>query len=43
MCGSLNDTHRLIYLTIWPLVAGAVWKGLGGLAMVEEVFTGGRL
>lgn len=45
MCGSLNknDTHRPIYLTIWPLIAGTVWKGLGGLAMVEEVCQWGQV
>jgi hypothetical protein len=35
--GGLNE-NGLIYLGIWPLVNGTVWKGLGGVASLEEVW-----
>ena len=27
----------IIYLNVWSLVDGTVWKGLGGIALIDEV------
>lgn len=39
-CASWNENgpRRLKYLNAWSLVAGTVWEGLGGVAMLEEVW-----
>ena len=39
-CASWNENgpQRLKYLNAWSLVAGTVWEGLGGVAMLEEVW-----
>lgn len=38
-CDGLNDNgpHRCIYLNAWSAVGGTVWRGLGGVALVEEL------
>lgn len=44
-CGNLdeNSPYRLIYLNAWSLAGRTIWGGLGGVALLEEVYTGGRL
>jgi hypothetical protein len=40
-CGSLdNGSHRITYLNVWSAVGGPVWKGLGGVALLEELSPG---
>jgi hypothetical protein len=34
-CGNFNIPHRLLYLNA---IDGTVWEGLGGIALLEEVF-----
>ena len=37
-CGlNENDPHRLIYLNAWSPVGGTIWKGLGGVALLEKM------
>ena len=38
-CGDLseNGPHRLVRLNAWSLVGGTVWKGLGGVALLEDL------
>ena len=33
-----NVLHRLICLNIWSLVGGTIWEGLGGVALLQEVY-----
>lgn len=33
-----NGPHRLMYLKTWLPVGETVWEGLGGLALLEEVY-----
>ena len=30
--------NRLVCLNAWSLVGGTVWEGLGGVALLEEVY-----
>lgn len=32
-----NDPHRFICLNTWSPVAGTIWKGLGGVALMEQI------
>ena len=34
----VNGPHRHIYLNAWSLTGRAVWEGLGGVALLEEVY-----
>ena len=36
-CLNANGSHRLTCLNTWSLVGGTIWKGLGGVAWLEEV------
>jgi hypothetical protein len=38
-CGALkeNASHRLIHLSTWLADGGAVWEGLKGVALLEEI------
>jgi hypothetical protein len=33
-----NGPHRPMYLNAWLPVSGTVWEGLGGMALLEEVY-----
>lgn len=43
-CGSLNenDLYRLLCLENWSPVGETIWKGLGGLALLEKVYHWGE-
>lgn len=43
-CAGLSKKipHRLNYLSTWSSIGGTVWRGLEGVAFLEEV-TGSRL
>ena len=39
-CASLNEnsSHMLICLNAWSLLGGTVWEGVGGVALLEEMW-----
>ena len=45
ICGGLNRNgfHRLGCLMLGPQFSGTVWKGLGGVTLMEEVCHGSGL
>lgn len=42
-CAALDENvpHSLRHLNTWSLVGGAVWRGEGGVAWLEELYHGG--
>jgi hypothetical protein len=34
----MNDSHKLIHLNVWSVVGRTLWEGLGGVAVLEEVW-----